>query len=128
MIKANLENKTALVTGAASGIGFATAEMLAANGAKVALNDLPNNQRLEDAVNTLRANGFDVIAAPGDTGNEQSTNAMVEHAIDELGGLDYLVNNAGTPGTQHGIAPAQPLLRLESIKVRSLIPLQPLVL
>ncbi len=103
MINADLKNKTALVTGAASGIGLATAEMLAANGAKVALNDLPGNEKLGKAINTLQAKGFNVVAAPGDTGNEQSANTMVAHAIDELGGLDYLINNAGTPGTKSPI-------------------------
>ncbi len=103
MINADLKNKTALVTGAASGIGLATAEMLAANGAKVALNDLPGNEKLGKAINTLQAKGFNVVAAPGDTGNERSANTMVAHAIDELGGLDYLINNAGTPGTKSPI-------------------------
>jgi len=105
MISAQLKNKTALVTGAASGIGFATAQMLAENGAKVALNDLPDNKRLSESVELLLAKGLNVIAAPGDAGSEASASAMVNQAIDDLGGLDYLINNAGTPGTQSPIPP-----------------------
>ncbi len=105
MINANLENKTALITGAASGIGFATAEMFASLGCKVALNDLPDNKRLTQSVNALLAKGYHAIAAPGDTGNEASATSMVSQAIEDLNGLDYLVNNAGTPGTRKPIPP-----------------------
>lgn len=105
MINANLENKTALITGAASGIGFATAELLASCGCKVALNDLPGNERLTQSVNTLLNNGYEVIPAPGDIGNEASASAMVAQAVKDLNGLDFLINNAGTPGTRSPIAP-----------------------
>ncbi len=103
MINADLKNKTALVTGAASGIGFATAQLFAVNGCKVALNDLPGNDRLTQSVKALLDQGFDVVAAPGDTGNESSALAMVTKAGQELGGLNFLINNAGTPGTKSPI-------------------------
>lgn len=105
MISANLENKTALITGAATGIGFATAELFASCGCKVALNDLPGNERLPQAVDALRDKGYQAIAAPGDTGNEASALNMVAKAIQDLYGLDFLVNNAGTPGTRAPIPP-----------------------
>jgi len=105
MISAKLENKTALITGAASGIGFATAELFASCGCKVALNDLPDNERLFDSVNALLGKGYSVVAAPGDTGDEYSASSMVAKAIQDLNGLDFLINNAGTPGTRSPIAP-----------------------
>lgn len=105
MISASLENKTALITGAASGIGFATAEMFASCGCKVALNDLPDNDRLSQAVNALQVKGYQAIAAPGDTGDEASASRMVAKAISDLQGLDFLINNAGTPGTRAPISP-----------------------
>lgn len=105
MISADLGGKSVLVTGAASGIGFATAERFAANGANVALNDLPGNPRLDEAVAKLTSKGFSCIAAPGNAGEAQSARSMVEKAVADLGGLDFLVNNAGTPGTNKPIPP-----------------------
>jgi len=105
MISASLENKTALITGAASGIGFATAQLFASCGCKVALNDLPDNDRLSQSVNVLLEKGYQAVAAPGDTGDEASASKMVAQAIENLNGLDFLINNAGTPGTRSPIPP-----------------------
>lgn len=102
----DLTGKAALVTGAASGIGFATVELFARRGAKVALNHLPGDARGTDAVARLRAQGLDVIAAPGDVSKPGAAEAMVRAAIDKLGRLDYLANNAGTPATVEPIKPA----------------------
>ncbi|MGE3967687.1 MAG: SDR family NAD(P)-dependent oxidoreductase, partial [Dongiaceae bacterium] len=106
MITADLKGKKALVTGAASGIGLATAELLARMGAKVAINDLARSERLPKEVERLRSTGVDVIAAPGDVGDAKDAARMVETAAAAMGGLDYLVNNAGTPGTDRPIPPS----------------------
>src|SRR5438132_463425 len=101
----DLGGKTALVTGGASGIGFATVEIFARRGARVALNHLPGDARGETAVEQLRAQGFDVISAPGDVSQPGAAERMVRDAIAALGRLDFLVNNAGTPATVEPVAP-----------------------
>jgi len=106
MINYLLENRTALVTGGASGIGLATAELLAKSGAYVAINDLENNPELVTQVDRLTQLGYRVVAAPGDTGKAGEAQQMVHKAIADLGGsLNFLVNNAGTPGTRSVIEP-----------------------
>ena len=99
MISADLSGKAALVTGAASGIGLATAEAFARCGASVALNHLPDDRRGPDQVERLKSQGARVIAAPGDVSQPGQAERMVTAAIDALGRLDFLVNNAGTPNT-----------------------------
>jgi 3-oxoacyl-[acyl-carrier protein] reductase len=104
---ADLEGKAALVTGAASGIGLATVELFARRGAKVALNHLPDDPRGPQAVERLRAQGFTVIAAPGDVSKAGAAETMTRNAIGALGRLDFLVNNAGTSATAEPIAPSE---------------------
>ena len=106
MITADLTGKRALVTGGASGIGLGTVELFARLGARVAINDLESNPGLDTEVERLRSEGHDVLAAPGDVGDALGARAMVETAAQKMGGLDYLINNAGTPGTKQTIPPS----------------------
>ena len=107
MIRYDLHGKTALVTGGASGIGLATVRMLAMNGCRVAINHLADDPRGMQQVEALTAEGFAAISAPGNVGNAIDGPRMVEQAAADLGRLDYLVNNAGTPGTRTSIAPGE---------------------
>jgi 3-oxoacyl-[acyl-carrier protein] reductase len=107
MITYDLAGKAALVTGGASGIGLATAAMLARNGATVAVNFLPDDPRGAEAVARLAAAGAKAIAAPGNVGDARDCERMVKQAVADLGRLDLLVANAGTPGTRRKIEPRE---------------------
>ncbi len=75
-----------------------------ARGASVALNFLPGDDRGMAAVASLRAGGGIVLAAPGNIGVPSEAEDMVAAAIEALGGLDFLINNAGTAATVEPIA------------------------
>jgi 3-oxoacyl-[acyl-carrier protein] reductase len=100
-----LQGRRALVTGSASGIGLATAERLARSGAHVAMNDLPT-ETLTRVVSDFKARGFRVDAVPGDLSVSTSACDVGLETLKLFGGLDYLVNNAGAPGTRTPIPPS----------------------
>lgn len=90
----DFQNKVALVTGAASGMGLATAKKFAAAGAAVALADV-NEDAVKAAAAELVAEGYRAIGIRCDVANMQEVEAMVAETIDTFGGLDAAFNNAG---------------------------------
>lgn len=90
----DLAGKTALVTGASSGIGKATAIALAHQGAKVAAA-ARRLERLEELASTLKAQGQEALAIKMDVTNKQEIIAGVGKTVENFGRLDILVNNAG---------------------------------
>ncbi|OAQ51902.1 hypothetical protein HTG_14720 [Natrinema mahii] len=92
---APLESKTAIVTGASSGIGAATCHELADGGANVVLA-ARSEDRLSDLAADLEADyGVDALAVPTDVREADAVDALIETAVDEFGGIDVLVNNVG---------------------------------
>ncbi|RUS45578.1 SDR family oxidoreductase [Cohnella sp. AR92] len=89
-----LEGKVAIVTGAASGMGKAIAELYAKEGAKVVASDL-NLEGVQAVVEGIKANGGTAVAIKTNVGNLDDVNAMIDTAVSEFGTLDILVNNAG---------------------------------
>ncbi len=94
-----LQGRTALVTGASSGLGRHFANLLARAGASVALA-ARRVDRLEEACAEITAAGGHAIAVPLDVGDAASVASAVEQVTMRLGGLDILVNNAGTTVTK----------------------------
>ena len=92
-----LEGRVALVTGAASGIGRATAYRLAEEGAKVLLTDI-TDEAGELVAKHLRELGHEAEYLHHDVSSEADWTAAVEQALEHFGALDVLVNNAGTGG------------------------------
>jgi NADP-dependent 3-hydroxy acid dehydrogenase YdfG len=90
-----LDGTVALVTGASSGIGRATACALAGQGAAVALV-ARRKERLEEVAADIRQRGGTALVIESDVTDEHQASGAVERVVSELGRLDTLVNNAGT--------------------------------
>ena len=94
-----MSGKTAIITGAANGIGKATAQLFASEGATLALGDI-DRDGVESVAAGLRAQGTDVLAVAGDLTVEDSVQSLVQKTIDAYDRIDVLVNNLG--GAKNG--------------------------
>jgi 3-oxoacyl-[acyl-carrier protein] reductase len=86
--------KVAIVTGSATGVGAATAIMLARRGCNVVVNYTRSETEARDTVRACEAHGAETILFQGDVGQDEACRRMAQAAFDKWGRLDYLVNNA----------------------------------
>lgn len=89
-----LNEKVAWVTGAGSGIGRATAMRFAKAGARIMVSDI-DKQAAEETSKEIKADGGESISIQGSVADEVDVQRMLQYAIDSLGGLHILINNAG---------------------------------
>ena len=98
-----LTGRTAIITGADSGIGRALCIAFAREGADVVLSYLPEEQaQAEDTANHVNEAGRTAVLLPGDVSDEQQCKTIVERAMQEFGHIDVLVNNAAYQMAQKG--------------------------
>ncbi|MDB5668040.1 MAG: family oxidoreductase [Alphaproteobacteria bacterium] len=90
-----LEGKVALITGADSGIGRATAALFAREGADIGISYLCEHDDAEKTREIVEKEGRRALLLPGDLGEKETCEKIVSETVDKLGGLDVLVNNAG---------------------------------
>jgi NAD(P)-dependent dehydrogenase (short-subunit alcohol dehydrogenase family) len=115
----SFDNKVALVTGAAMGMGLATAKAFAEAGAAVVLAD-HNEQALRDATDALTSAGHRVLGVRCDVANEAEIAAMVERTVSTFGRLDAAFNNAGiqAPPADTADALSEDFDRVNAINLR----------
>lgn len=94
----SLKNKIALVTGAATGIGRATAIAIAAKGAKVMVTDI-NKVAADETINLIKEAGGEAAFHKLDVGKKSEIEAVISKIVETEGRLDLAVNNAGIGGT-----------------------------
>lgn len=92
-MKLDLTGKRAIITAGGAGIGRRTAELFAAAGARIVICDLDS-----DALESAKANIPGLAGSICDVGDASALDGFLDSAIDQLGGLDIMVNNAGTAG------------------------------
>ena len=90
----SIKGSVAIVTGAASGMGRATAHLFADEGAKVAIIDI-NKDALETVAEEIRSVGGEVLVVPADLSQRDVVTEAIAQVADHFGGIDILVNNAG---------------------------------
>ena len=117
----DFENQVALVTGAASGMGLATARAFAAAGASVVLADI-DGDAAERAAKELVAAGHQAIGVACDVADEQQAAAMVKRAVATFGRLDMAFNNAGiqAPPSDAADETAENFDRVNAVNLRGI--------
>lgn len=90
----SFKDKTVVITGGATGIGFALAKQFAADGARIVIGE-PRQERLDEAVSQLKASGTDAAAKRMDVTDPESMEALADFAWSTFGGAHVLINNAG---------------------------------
>lgn len=93
-MKKMLEGKTAIITGASKGIGFAIADLFAEEGAKVVLT-ARGKDGLDKAVAEIKAKGHDALGVVADSADREAPARVFKEAIEAFGQVDIMVNNAG---------------------------------
>jgi NADP-dependent 3-hydroxy acid dehydrogenase YdfG len=102
----NIKGKVVVITGASSGLGEATAQLLSEEGAILVLA-ARRAERIEKLAYTIRENGGEVLAVPTDVSNAEQVQNLVDTAVKEFGKIDVILNNAGV----------MPLSALEDLKI-----------
>lgn len=90
----SIEGSVAIITGAASGMGRATAHLFADEGARLAIMDI-NNEGLEAVAEEIRSIGGEVLVLPVDLSSREAVEQAVAQVAEHFGAIDILVNNAG---------------------------------
>jgi NAD(P)-dependent dehydrogenase (short-subunit alcohol dehydrogenase family) len=116
-----LADKTAIITGAGSGIGRASAILFAAEGANVVIGDI--SDAVHATARAIDAAGGKVVAHQLDAGSEADVVAMVDSAVASFGGLDIAFANAGISGGMDGIFETTPEHMAEVLRVNLIGPM-----
>jgi 3-oxoacyl-[acyl-carrier protein] reductase len=95
------ERKVAIVTGSATGVGAATAIMLAERNCNVVINYTRSKKEAEETAEVCRSKAVEAIAVRANVANDDECRAMVQAAVDAWGRIDYLVNNAARTKFNH---------------------------
>ena len=91
----DINGKVGVVTGSSSGVGAATAKLLASLGASVVVNYMHGADAAQAVVNEIQADGGSAVAVQADVRSDAACRRLIQSAVDEFGHLEILVNNAG---------------------------------